>query len=93
MPNLKRGGHLAAILYVDDADVLHILMMFQAFGVNKELVQAMLVATEEILFFLRTTFGDSNNSTGTKIRIKMQGLCQWNCAAPAGWTVTILGSH
>jgi len=45
-------------------------MMFQAFGVNKDSVQAILVAIEEMLFFLRTAFGDSKQSAGTRIRIK-----------------------
>jgi len=70
--------------------------MFEAFGVNKESVQAMLVAIEEMVFFLRTAFGDSKNSAGTKIRIKTQGLCQGNGTAPAGWAVisiTVLGAH
>ena len=72
------------------------LMTFQAFGVNKESVQAMLVAIEDMFFFLRTVFGDSKNSVGTKIRIKTQGLCQGNGTAPSGWaitSITIPGAH
>jgi len=73
-------------------------MTFQAFGVSKdkESVQAMLIATKEMTFFLRTTFGDSKNSAGTKIRINTQGQCQGNGAAPTGWvimSITILGAH
>jgi len=88
--DMARQLRLSAGLASVDADncydsIAHAitLMMFQAFGVNKESVQAMLVAIEEMLFFLRTAFGDSKNGAGTKIRIKTQGLCQGNDTAPA----------
>jgi hypothetical protein len=47
-------------------------------------------------FFIRFTFGDSNDIAGAMVEIKTQGLCQGNSAAPAGWTVVnivILNAH
>ena len=45
---------------------------------------------------MRTAYGDSKRFRGSKIRVKFQGLCQGNGAAPAGWAVisiVILGAH
>ncbi len=71
-------------------------LIFQAFGVSKEVVVLMLEAIEEMKFFLRTTFGDSANFAGSKFLMKTQGLCQGNGVAPAGWAVisiTMLNAH
>ena len=71
-------------------------LTFRAFGVPKEAVQVMLKTIEEMMYFLRTACGDSNRFRGSKIRVKFQGLCQGNGAAPAGWAVismVILGAH
>ena len=48
----------------------------------------MLVAIEEMKFFLWTAYGDSKDFAGSTIEVKFQGLCQGNGAAPAGWVVT-----
>jgi hypothetical protein len=56
----------------------------------------MLKTIQEMIFFLRTTFGDSKDFAGSTMEIKTQGLCQGNGAAPAGWTVVsivILNAH
>jgi hypothetical protein len=56
----------------------------------------MMQAIQEMRFFLHTTFGDSNDFAGSTVEVKTQGLCQWNGAALAGWTVisiTIFNSH
>ena len=71
-------------------------LTFQAFVVPEEAVHSMLTAIEEMKYYLRTTYGDSNNFRGHKISVKFQGLCQENGAGPAGWAVisiTILGAH
>ena len=47
-------------------------------------------------YFLRTTYGDSKNVSGSTTKIKFQGICQGSGAAPAGWAVisiTILCEH
>ena len=71
-------------------------LVFQAYGVPKEVLQSMLSTTEEMKYYLRTEYGDSKNYRGQKISVKFQGLCQGNGAAPAGWAVisiTILNAH
>ena len=71
-------------------------LAFRAFGVSKEAVQVILKTVEEMKYFLRTAYGDSKRFRGSKIRVKFQGLCQGNGAAPAGWVVisiVILGAH
>jgi hypothetical protein len=71
-------------------------LIFQAFGVSEETCGAMLKTIQEMQFFLRTAFGDSKTVVGMQIKIKTQGLCQGNGAAPAGWAVVsivILCAH
>jgi hypothetical protein len=71
-------------------------LIFQAFGVPVEGVQAMLEAIQDMKYFLRTAYGDSKGCAQSKIEIKYQGLCQGNGAAPAGWAVisiTVLRAH
>ena len=71
-------------------------LTFQAFGVTEEAVQSMLLAIEKMKYFLRTACEDSTNFRGRKLEAELQGLCQGNRAAPAGWAVisiTILGAH
>jgi hypothetical protein len=63
------------------------LLIFQAFGVSEVTCGAMLKTIQEMQFFLRTAFGDSKTVAGMQIKIKTQGLCQGNGAAPAGWAV------
>ena len=71
-------------------------LIFQAFGVPVEGVQAMLEAIQDMKYFLRTAYGDSEGCAQSKIEVKYQGLCQGNGAAPAGWAVisiTMLQAH
>jgi len=54
----------------------------------------MLKSIQEMIFFLRTAFGDSAGFAGSMVEVKTQGLCQGNGAAPAGWAVvsiTVMG--
>jgi hypothetical protein len=60
-------------------------LIFQAFGVPPTAIKSMLGAIENMIFFLRTGFGDSTLFAGGGISIKLQGLCQGNKALPAGW--------
>ncbi len=48
----------------------------------------MLSTIQDMIFFLRTGFGDSKVYAGSTDGKKTQGLCQGNGAAPAGWTAT-----
>ena len=71
-------------------------LCFQAFGVSSLTAQAMLGTIQDMKFFLRTAFGDSKEYAGSTIKVKTQGLCQGNGAAPAGWaivSVVILNAH
>ena len=71
-------------------------LTFLAFGVPEKAVHAMRTTIKEMKYFLRTACGDSKNFRGHKMLVKIQGLCQGNGAASAGWTVisiTILGAH
>jgi hypothetical protein len=73
-----------------------VLLIFRAFGVSEGTFGVMLKTIQEMQFFLRTTFGDSKTAAGMQIKIKTQGLCQGNGAAPAGWAVVsivILCAH
>ena len=58
-------------------------LTFRVFDIPKEAVQVMLKTIEDIKYFLRTAYGDSKGFRGSKIRVKLQGLCQQNGAAPA----------
>jgi hypothetical protein len=71
-------------------------LVFRSFRVSKEATGAMLKTIQEMIFFLRTAFGDSKDFAGLTVEIKTQGLCQGNTAALAGWTVVsivILNAH
>ena len=70
----------AAISSVNVANCYHSIahaiasMVFQSFGVPEEGVQSMLVAIEEMKFFLWTAYGDSKDYTGSTVDLKFQGL-------------------
>ena len=71
-------------------------LIFQSFGVESTAVLAMLETIQEMIFFLRTAYGDSKTFAGSTIMIKMQGLGQGNGASSAGWcviSITILRAH
>ena len=57
---------------------------------------SMLTAIQQMQFYLRTAFGDSDNAIGSRIHLRTQGFMQGNGASPAGWTVVsiaILQAH
>jgi hypothetical protein len=60
------------------------LLIFQSFGVEDTAVMVMLEMIQEMKFFLRAAFGDSNKLAGLIIEVKTQGLGQGNGASPAG---------
>jgi hypothetical protein len=71
-------------------------MVFQALGVLKEGIIAMLTTIQDMKFFLRTGFGDSKDYAGSIGGKKTQGMCQGNGASPAAWTATsiaMINSH
>ena len=64
--------------------------------VPKDAIEAMLMAIEEMKYFLRMARGDSKDLSGSSTEVKFQGLCQGNGAASAGWAVisiVILKAH
>ncbi len=71
-------------------------MVFQSFGVPTSVVESILTMIQNIKFYLRTDYGDSNGCAGgaddsSGDERKTQGICQGNGKAPAAWTVmTIL---
>jgi hypothetical protein len=71
------------------------LMVIQAFGVPTPAIVSMLTMIQDIRFYLRTGYGDSEDYAGEKITgkndpIKPQGMCQGNGASPAAWAVTTI---
>jgi uncharacterized protein (UPF0332 family) len=71
-------------------------LVFQAFGVPSTAVESMLTAIQNMKFFLRTGFGDSQSFAGGTVEVKTQGYMQGNGAAPAGWgvvSIVILNAH
>jgi hypothetical protein len=86
----RQARVLAAIASIDASNcydrIAHAMvsLVFQAFGVPASAIESMLSKIENMKFFLRTGFGDLTKFAGGGIRIKMQGLTQWNGASPAG---------
>ncbi len=76
-------------------------LAFQAFGVPKPAIDSMLTTIQDMKFYLRTGYGDSEGYAGGARPgeidpIKTQGMCQGNGASPAAWTVvaiTIINAH
>lgn len=92
----------AALASVDAANcydrVAHAVasLVFRAFGAPLTMTTSMLTAIQEMKFFLRTPYGDSDKAVGAKIHLRTQGFMQGNGASPAGWTavsITILKAH
>ena len=96
---LRRPAGLASVDAANCYDrVAHAIasMVFQAFGTPPNACVSMLKAIQEMQFFLRTAFGDSDKSEGARINLKTQGYMQGNGVAPAGWAVvsiTIISAH
>ena len=92
----------AALAWVDAANcydrVAHAVasLVFRACGSPMQMTVSMLSAIQQMKFFLRTAFGDSDKAVGSRIHLKTQGFMQGNRASPAGWTVVsiaILHAH
>ncbi len=95
---LRRPAGLASV----DADncynrIAHPIasMVFQAFGVPTPAIVSMLTTIQDMRFYLRTGYGDSEDYAGGKITgrddpIKPQGMCQGNGTSPAAWAVTTI---
>ena len=92
----------AALASIDAANcydsIAHAIasLVFQSFGVPESAIDSMLTAIQEMKYFLRTAYGDSEGFAGSTLEVKFQGMCQGNGAAPAAWAVisiTIVGAH
>jgi len=92
----------AALASVDAANcfdrVVHAIasLVFRAVGAQLPMTLTMLTAIQQMQFFLRTAFGDSDRAVGSRLHLSTQGFMQGNGAAPAGWTVVsivILHAH
>jgi hypothetical protein len=71
-------------------------LVFQAFSVPLSASELMLMAIQNMRFFLRMGFGNSTDFASLKLSIKTQGLCQGNGVSPAGWAVVsicIISAH
>ncbi len=71
-------------------------LVFRAMGAQLPMTLTMLSAIQQMQFFLRTSFGDSDRAVGARIHLSTQGFMQGNGASPAGWTVvsiSILHAH
>ena len=96
---LRRPAALASVDAANCYDrVAHAIstMVFQAFGTPEKACKSMHSAIQDMQFFLRTAFGDSDKSVGARVELKTQGYMQGNGAAPAGWAVvsiTIIHAH
>jgi hypothetical protein len=67
-------------------------MVFQSFGVPTFATKSILTMIQNMKFYLRTGYVDSNGCAGgaddsSGDERKTQGMCQGNGAAPAAWTV------
>ena len=60
------------------------LLVFKSFGVPLEAFESILIAIEEMKYFLWTAYGDLKNISGGTIELNFQVLCQVSGAAPAG---------
>jgi hypothetical protein len=68
-------------------------MVFQAFGVPTPAIESTLSTILNMIFFLRTGYGNSEgygggDQTDSKDPIRTQGICQGNGTSPTAWTVT-----
>ena len=67
-------GSIDAANCYDSIDHAIVSLVFQAFGVPEEAIQSVLMAIEEMKYFLCTAYGNSKNFAGSSIDIKFQGL-------------------
>ncbi len=71
-------------------------LLFQSLSVPKEACVSIFRTIQDVIFFLRTGFGDSKDFASATGEIKPQGLCQGNGTALARWTVdnfTMIQAH
>ena len=62
-------------------------LVFQAVGVLISAIMVMLLSIQNMKFYLRTGLGESAAFMSAVIGSIIQGLCQGNTAAPAGWSL------
>jgi hypothetical protein len=62
-------------------------LVFQAVGVCITAILAMLLSIQHMKFYLRTGLGESVGYMMAVLGSIIQGLCQGNTAAPAGWSL------
>eukprot|EP00956_Cyclotella_meneghiniana_P034032 scaffold101125_cov66-Cyclotella_meneghiniana.AAC.4 len=62
-------------------------LVYQAFGVFISAVIVMLASIQHMKFYLRTGLGESAGFMTARIGSIIQGLCQGNSDAPAGWSL------
>ena len=101
--DIFRKARTSAVLsYIDAANfynsIAHAIasLVFQSFGVPLESFDSVIIAIEEMKYFLWTEYGDSENVSRSTIKIKFQGICQRSGGAPEVWEliiITIIGAH
>ena len=62
-------------------------LVYQTFGVFISAVTVMLASIQHLKFYLPTGLGESAGFMTALIGSIIQGLCQGNSAAPAGWSL------
>jgi hypothetical protein len=62
-------------------------LVYQAFGVFISAMIVMLASIQHMKFYLRTGLGESAGFMTAVLGNIIQGLCQGNTAAPAGWSL------
>eukprot|EP00804_Cyclotella_cryptica_P008593 CCRYP_007565-RA/>CCRYP_007565-RA protein AED:0.48 eAED:0.48 QI:0/-1/0/1/-1/0/1/0/203 len=90
---LKAPAGLASIDAANCYDrVAHAVasLVFRAVGAQLPMTLTMLSAIQQMQFFLRTSFGDSDRAVGARLHLSTQGFMQGNGASPAGWTVVLI---
>ena len=63
------------------------MLLCQKEGAPLSSLMMMFGVIQRMLYFIRTTFGDSSSSYGGKQDIPFQGSCQGNGASPAIWLI------
>ena len=77
---VRQGRRPACLGLVDAANcynsIAHAIasLVFQAFGVPEEAIEAMLSAIEQMKYFLRTAYGYSKGFAGSTVEVQFQDL-------------------
>ena len=92
--DLSRQLRIAIGIISADAEqcydrIAHVVasLIYQAFGVFVSAVIVMLSSIQHMKFYLRTGLGESAGFMTAVLGSIIQGLCQGNSAAPAGWSL------